>query len=120
MAFQIKEQCFATIQDTASSWLAYNQLVVVKNVRYPGTSITAANASCATQLGAIGSDQFEVIERCTNPNNGEVFTASWVQVKPAACTLIEGPDALAMSWYVVAAWAAVYAVKLLGRIVRDR
>lgn len=102
MAYQQGGQCFETVDAAAAFAGAHAHGVVIGSAGGP-----VAVTFQGFQGGAL---QFTLTSQAG-------VSSMQVPYQPVPCQLIDTADALALSWLVVGAWAAAFAVRLAVRAV---
>lgn len=117
------ESCTSNASDAAAQWLGRfgpqpSQQTLINGGAASGT---ASIHTCVYQgIEAVSEGHADITRVCRSNTTGQEFVQFRFQFKPTPCGLVDYSDALVLAWGVVAVWLAAYALKFLGRIVRDR
>lgn len=110
MSYQVDQTCYDTAVKAAQAAVSKSEGAVFT----AGTSMYVANV---TSVVTSGADSANVTWAFNQVGSSNVMSKV-VGYNAQPCNLMTASDALAMSWLVVGAWAAVYAVMFLTRALR--
>ena len=106
MPWQVEGACYATQLDAVRAAVSaeVGKVVTLGTQAYV-VDVTATTATSATYL-----------LRCVSCTTN---IAKVIPVASQPCGLLDWPDAVSLSWALVAVWLAVYALRYLSKVVRS-
>ncbi len=115
------EGCTSSATEAAYQWIGrFGPQPTQQNMAVPGQPTGQVHTCVFEAVETVSDSQAKIVRYCRSNTSAFEQVHYRMSFNPPPCGLVDYPDALSLSWYVVGAWVATYAIKWLARIVRDR